>query len=308
METIVRAAELPRTAVGLAGGSLHAISWRAILAGAAVSAALTLMMLALGTGIGLSVVSPWSTWSVTTTQAAMIAGIYMLVVAVMASAVGGYVAGRLRSGWTGVHSNEVYFRDTAHGVVTWAVATVVSAAFLGSAAAMISAGAASGAGSATAATAQTEQISGYVDRLLRPDYSFARRPPVVVPTTPPAAVAAPMINPPIMNAALRDVVTDRNDMGRLLAAALHDRTEVAASDRTYLSQMVAARTGLSAGESDTRVSETLSQMKANIDIARRATAQLALWLAASMLLGALAAGLAAAEGGGLRDGTFSYDR
>ena len=118
METIVRSSE---------DIAVSAISWRAILAGAVASAALTLMLLALGAGIGLSVVSPYSTWTVTTTQAALGAGIFMLVVAVMSSAVGGYIAGRLRTRWAGVHTNEVYFRDTAHGLVSWAVATVVSA-------------------------------------------------------------------------------------------------------------------------------------------------------------------------------------
>lgn len=300
METIVRSSE---------DIAVSAISWRAILAGAVASAALTLMLLALGAGIGLSVVSPYSTWTVTTTQAALGAGIFMLVVAVMSSAVGGYIAGRLRTRWAGVHTNEVYFRDTAHGLVSWAVATVVSAAFLGSAAALMAGGAASGAaaGASLAAGTQSETVSGYVDRLLRPDYAV--RAPVV---TLPATVNPTPINNPASTAmpaiVLRDVVSDRNDMGRLLAVTLRDRTALATDDRTYLAQMVAARTGLSQADAAARVNDTLAQLKANADIARRASAQLALWLAASMLLGAFAAGFAATEGGALRDGTFKYDR
>ena len=100
--------------------SESAVSWPAILAGGVAAAALTLMLLALGTGLGLHVVSPWSSWSVSTTAATTAAGIYMLVVAVMASAVGGYLAGRLRTAWRGSHVHEVYFRDTAHGVLAWA--------------------------------------------------------------------------------------------------------------------------------------------------------------------------------------------
>ncbi len=292
METILRSDE---------DVAVPAMSWRAILAGAVVTAALTLMLLALGAGIGLSVVSPYSTWTITTTQAALGAGIYMLVVAVISSAVGGYVAGRLRTRWLGVHTHEVYFRDTAHGVVSWAVATVVSAAFLGSAAALVAGGAASGAATGAAVAAgQGETVSGYVDRLLRPDYAV-RVPVVTPPPANPVATAMPAI-------VLRDVVSDRNDMGRLLAAALRDRRELATDDRTYIAQMVAARTGLSQADAVARVNDTLSQLKANADIARRATAQLALWLAASMLLGAFAAGFAATEGGSLRDGTFNYDR
>lgn len=309
METIVRSSE---------DIAVSAISWRAILAGAVASAALTLMLLALGAGIGLSVVSPYSTWTVTTTQAALGAGIFMLVVAVMSSAVGGYIAGRLRTRWAGVHTNEVYFRDTAHGLVSWAVATVVSAAFLGSAAALMAGGAASGAaaGASLAAGTQSETVSGYVDRLLRPDYAV-RAPVVTLPATatPPSTNPTP-IGPAQNNPAstampaivLRDVVSDRNDMGRLLAVTLRDRTALATDDRTYLAQMVAARTGLSQADAAARVNDTLAQLKANADIARRASAQLALWLAASMLLGAFAAGFAATEGGALRDGTFKYDR
>jgi hypothetical protein len=72
--------------------------------------------------------------------------------------------------------------------------------------------------------------------------------------------------------------------------------------------LVAARSGLSAADADARVSEVLTQLKMSADTARRVSAQLALWLAASMLLGALAASLAATEGGGLREGTWTYKR
>ena len=98
-------------------GAPSAVAWGAIFAGGLASAALTLVLLSLGTGLGLSVVSPWSDWNVTAVRVATGAGIFTLLVAVMASAVGGYLAGRLRTRWSGVHGNEVYFRDTAH--VCW---------------------------------------------------------------------------------------------------------------------------------------------------------------------------------------------
>jgi hypothetical protein len=120
-----------------------AVCWPAIIAGAAVTAALSLLLLALGSGIGFSVMNPWSAGgSIETTKAAMVAGIYLTLAAVMASAVGGYLAGRLRHLWLGTHPHEAFFRDTAHGLISWAVATVAGAAVLGSAAASITGGAA----------------------------------------------------------------------------------------------------------------------------------------------------------------------
>ncbi len=120
-----------------------AVSWGAIIAGAAVMAAFSLLLLALGAGIGFSVIDPWISGHVApaTTKAATVAGIYLTVTAVLAAAVGGYVTGRLRNLWPGVHPHEAFFRDTAHGLVAWAVAIVLSAAFLGPAASAVSAGA-----------------------------------------------------------------------------------------------------------------------------------------------------------------------
>jgi hypothetical protein len=110
---------------------------------ASVTAALSLLLLGLGSGIGFSVMNPWSTGgSIETTKAATVAGIYLTPAAVMASAVGGYLAGRLRHLWLGAHPHEAFFRDTAHGLISWAVATLAGAAVLGSAAASITGGAA----------------------------------------------------------------------------------------------------------------------------------------------------------------------
>jgi len=280
MDTIVRSDE---------STALSAVSWPAIFAGGVVTAALTLMLLALGTGLGLYVISPWSSSSISTTHAAMAAGIYLLVVAVLSSAVGGYLAGRLRARWISVAIHEVYFRDTAHGLLSWALATVVSAAFLGGAATSIVGSAASGGGS----SAPAERLAIAADRLLRPDYGALTRGDVVA--RPGAALG-------------RDISGDRADVLRLLNASLRSRTDIDGADRAYLVQLVAARSGLSAADADARVSEVLTQLKAAADTARRVSAQLALWLAASMLLGALAASLAATEGGGLREGTWTYKR
>jgi len=119
VDTVIVEAETP---------AVSAVSWPAIIAGGFVAAAFTLLLLALGAGIGFSVISPWSGLpDITTTKAALVGGIYMAVTTVMASALGGYVTGRLRVRWTRAPLDEVYFRDTAHGVLAWAFATVMGA-------------------------------------------------------------------------------------------------------------------------------------------------------------------------------------
>jgi len=134
--------------------SVSAVSWAAVAAGAVAAAALTLALVAFGVGMGFSAVSPWSNSGPSATAFEVATGIYLCVVAMLASTVGGYLAGRLRTKWTGLHTNEVVFRDTAHGFLAWAFATVISAAVLGSATTTIVGGAASGATPAAAAASQ----------------------------------------------------------------------------------------------------------------------------------------------------------
>jgi hypothetical protein len=274
-------------------GSSSAVSWGAVLAGGLASAALTLILLSLGTGLGLAVVSPWSDWNVTALRVATGAGVFICVVAVMASAVGGYLAGRLRTRWIGVHTNEVYFRDTAHGLLAWAFATVVSVGVTGAAATHLAAGTASGLAPATAGAARDGGGVGggvggpldlYVDQLLRPTFAV------------PADVAARPPVPPGREAA------DRAEISRLFARANRARVDLAPADRTYLVQLVSARTGLPAAEAERRVTEVTEQMKQALNEARRATSHFALWLTAALFFGAFAAAWAATEGGEWRDG------
>jgi hypothetical protein len=110
------------------------VSWAAVIAGAFVTAALSLTMLALGAGFGLLSTSPWSRGGISRSPLDAAAIIWMIVIQIVAAGIGGYLAGRLRTKWTAIHTDEVYFRDTAHGFLVWAVAVVITAAFLGSAA------------------------------------------------------------------------------------------------------------------------------------------------------------------------------
>lgn len=257
-------------------GEVAGISWAAVLAGAAVSLALTLVMLALGTGLGLSMVSPWAGSGVSATTFKITTGLYLIVVAMISSSLGGYIAGRLRYGWASVRPDEIYFRDTAHGFVTWAVASVFGALLLGSAASgMIGSATMGAAQGATVAAAQAGPMDGYIDRLLRPN----------APASAEGADARP-------------------ELTRLLTSSFRDGGSVAAADQQYVARVVAAKTGLPQAEAEQRVNEVLTQAKSDLDAARKAAAQLAFWLTASLFLGAFCASLAATEGGGLRDGTW----
>ena len=86
-----------------------AVSWAAIVAGGVASATLTLVLLAFGAGIGLSAVSPWANSGISSTTFNFGAGVYLCIIAVMASSIGGYLAGRLRTKWVGVHTHEPTF-------------------------------------------------------------------------------------------------------------------------------------------------------------------------------------------------------
>src|SRR3569833_3399898 len=147
--------------------------WPTVIVGVVVLLAVTIVLLRFGTALGLNVSSPWVDSGVSATSFKIATGLYLVVVAMISSALGGHIAGRLRGGWdTTTHANEVYFRDTAHGFVTWATATFIGAVLLASAAAGIagatSGGLAAGAASATASRASSGPMDLYVDQLLRP--------------------------------------------------------------------------------------------------------------------------------------------
>ena len=103
------------------------LSWAAIWAGTATAVAISLMLLAIGAGFGLTAVSPWPGAGPTATEFSIGAGIWLIVMQWISSAAGGYIAGRMRARWHSLHEHEVFFRDTAQGLVTWSVATIIVA-------------------------------------------------------------------------------------------------------------------------------------------------------------------------------------
>jgi hypothetical protein len=265
------------------------VSWSAIAAGAVAACAVTLLLMALGAGIGFSMVSPWADAGVSATTFKVSTGIYLCCVAVIASAIGGYLAARLRTRWIGFHTNEVFFRDTAHGFVAWAFATLLTASVLSAATTSIVGGIATGAGQAA------QNINGsdlYVDRLFRPDGTAT-----AAAGAPPGATAA--------MPAPANSDTNRAEVLRLWTAGFRDNRDLSAADRAYVARLVAGRTGISQAEAEKRVNEIANEAKAATDRARRTAAQFSFWLTASLLLGAFAASFAAVEGGMLRDGTWN---
>jgi hypothetical protein len=255
------------------------VSWAAVIGGGFVTAALSLILLALGAGLGLSSVSFWSNAGVSTSTIGTAAILWLILMQIMSSSMGGYLAGRLRTKWANIHTDEVYFRDTAHGFLAWAVALVITAAFLASAAASMAGATASsavgGTGSVTGVQSEGREFdpNGYfIDTLFRSES------------------AKPDSNS----------TSVRGEVGRIFAIALRQR-DISPADRTYLAQLVAARTGLSQPDADKRVSDVFSTAQQAADTARKTVAHSLLWAFLALLIGAFCASFAATIGGRQRD-------
>lgn len=252
-----------------------AVSWPAIIAGAVVAAAASLILLALGSGIGLASVSPWPGAGASATTFTVLTAIWLIVVQWVASGLGGYLTGRLRAKWVSTHTHEVFFRDTAHGLLMWALATVLGTVLLASAVSSAIGTGIRAAGSATSGgvNAAASGVNPYdIDTLLRS--------------------SRPDANAPASNANAEAT----RIFGRALTAG-----NMSATDRSYLAQLIAARSGLSQEEAQQRVDAVMTQAREAADAARKASAMASLYLSLSMLIGAFVAGVAAAMGGRVRD-------
>lgn len=312
------------------GRPASAVSWGAVVAGAAAAAALSLILLLLGVGLGLSAISPWSYEGVSGTTIGISTIVWITFAQLAASSMGGYLAGRLRTKWTSVHADEVYFRDTAHGFLAWAVASLATAALLTSAVgsivsggAQVGAAAAGGvAGSAAIAGSRTavnpngngalptdNAVPGYfVDSLFRRDPGAVAATPSTGTTTLP--LAGSMV-PGGFAAAPGATAGTSAEIGRIFTSNLQ-LGALPADDVRYVGQVVAQRTGLTQQEAEKRVSETYGRMQLKLrdaeatareaaDKARKTSSYAALWLFISMLAGAFIASLSATYGGRRRD-------
>ena len=294
-----------------------AVSWGAIAAGAAAAASLSLILLILGVGLGLSSVSPWARDGVSVTTFGVSTILWLTLTQLLASAMGGYLAGRLRTKWTEVHADEVYFRDTAHGFLAWAVASLATAALLtsvigsilgvgvqaGASVAGGVAGATSAAGGAVGPSRLTAgndngAMSYFVDSLFRRD-------------TTATTAAATAVSAPGADAMERISARDTAEVGRIFINAGRAQA-MPPDDVRYVGQIVAQRTGLSQRDAEKRVADVHARAQAQLraaetaardaaDKARKASAYGALWLFVSLLGGAFVASLSATFGGRRRD-------
>lgn len=277
------------------------VSWGAILAGAACAAALSFILLILGFGLGLSSVSPWSGSGAAVAVIGVSSIVWVAFTQLAASGLGGYVAGRLRVRWVDVHDHEVYFRDTAHGLITWAVATLFAVALLGSAVSNILGGgsetgaeAAGRAFSPASTTAETE--SG--DAGQRPDYfidSLLR--------------AAPGADND--QRANSDI---RSELSTILFRNISDG-EVDAEDYRYAAQIVSNHTELTQQQAQERVARMVNEARVAAtaasqaalnaaEDARKVAAYSALWMFVALLGGAFFASFMATVGGRQRDSMY----
>ena len=272
-----------------------AVSWAAILAGAAAAAGLSLILLFVGAGFGLASALPWAHSGASAGALGTAAILWLSFTQLLASGVGGYLAGRLRSKWVRVHDHEVAFRDTAHGLLTWAVASLASAALLGSVIASVVDKGAQVAGAAVSAVApaaangvESVPITHFSDSLFNGGAQ-------------PGAAVGPQPTDPLYRAEAVRIFGYSLQEGRL-----------STDDSRYLGALVAQRTGLAQDQSEQRADAAFTALQARVqdakltaqraaDKARKDSAYSALWFAIALLIGAFTASLSATYGGRRRD-------
>lgn len=299
------------------GSGSSGVSWGAIFAGAFAAAALSFVLVILGFGLGFSSVSPWSGSGLSAQAIGYSTIIWVAFTQIAASAIGGYIAGRLRVKWTNIHNDEVYFRDTAHGFLAWAVASLATAALLSSAFGSVLAGGAKVAGSAGAAVVAvggagmasegsgnaTDGVAGYfVDSLFRP---------AATSTAAPVAADSANVNSVAVTEAPAVTPAQRAEVTRIFANAIRVGS-LPDADKSYLTQLLAKRTGMSQANVEKRINEIYATYKKNVDdgiakakeaadSARKAAAYGSLWMFVALLCGAFVASFTATYGGRLRD-------
>jgi hypothetical protein len=252
------------------------IQWGPVIAGAISAAALATVLHAFAAAIGLAVSSTAPTWRDSSMGLFILSGVYLLLVALASYGFGGYVAGLLRERIaSGVPAHETELRDNLHGLLVWAVATLITASLLAASAATATRLAApSGENAGPASSVAGENIIAFdVDRVLRGD----RRPDES-----------------------GDIAATRAEISRILLTS-SNHSGVAAEDRNYLARLISTRTGLSQPEAERRADSAIASAKENLRRGRRSATILAFMVGAAALLGAVAAWFAAAAGGQHRD-------
>lgn len=266
------------------------VSWAAIFAGAAGAAALSLILLLLGAGLGFSAASPWRGDGASLKELGVSTIVWLMFTQILASGLGGYIAGRLRVKWVSLHDDEVYFRDTAHGFLAWAIATLVTATLVvGSASSVVGGSLQAGAAAASGPAAATGAVANnagtgkadpayFIDTLFRDDH--------------PTALS--------------------DDTAHAMAARIFVRGlaagQLSPADHIYLARVVAQRVNISEAEASQRIDQVFgeaqqmaTQARQAADTARKVAAASALWMFVALLCGAFFASLLAIHGGRRRD-------
>lgn len=286
---------------GTAARASSAVSWSAVLGGAVVSASISLMLLAAGAGLGFTSVSPWSSAGVTATTFGIAALAWLAIVHLLAAGAGGYLAGRLRTKRVGLHTDEVAFRDTAHGFMTWAVSAIVTALLLASTASAIIGGtarlgASAASGVASSVSGMAGQAAGRVD---------------LTNLDPSAYLTDSLFRTDRPAPSSTDAAPARAEVGRIVAMSIRNG-DMAPADKTYVASVIAAQTGISQPDAEKRINDAIAKTKEvaakaeqtareTADIARKGAASFALATFIAMLIGALASSYGATVGGRARD-------
>lgn len=274
-----------------------AVRWGAVIAGAVIAAAVAAMLMTAGTGLGLLSMSPWHDEGLSGPSLAVGSVIWLLISQIIAYGIGGYITGRLRTTWTDATADEIYFRDTAHGFLVWALSAVISMILLSFTAASVVSGTAkagasmagAGAGAAVAMAgdkaadhASASPIDYFADMLLRPEATSAA-------------------------SSERDM---HAEVSRILTRSLATG-QVSEGDQAYLTQLIAQRTGVDEATAKQRLTQVETEAKQAMqqaeqktreaaDAARKALAAFSLWAFVSLLVGAFVASFAAMMGGRAR--------
>lgn len=278
-----------------------AVSWAPVFAGALTAAAVSLILLFLGSAMGFAALSPWANAGASAAAIGISTLIGLVIMQLVASALGGYLAGRLRSKWSNLTGDETYFRDSAHGFLTWALATLITAACLTStissvviagagAATTVAASAAAGAGYAMHQNGASEGRSGITEGFLTRDMT-----------------AYYVDNLYRSNQANLTPADSRGEATRILVNSVKTGT-LTEGDKGRLAQLIANNSNITTAEANQRIDQVITQVneakvqaKLKLDEARKAAAKLSLYAFLSLLVGAFVASAAGICGGRHRD-------
>ena len=315
--TNISSQEAARHLPAAAANSASAVSWGAIFAVAAAAASLALMLLMLGAGLGLTSISPWENQGLAAGTVGIAAIAWLTFTQIVASGMGGYLAGRLRTKWVDTHTNEIYFRDTAHGFLTWAVALLVSAVLLTTTISSLIGGSAKIVGSvAGGATATAVNNAGEGSSMLsKSSMEYFTRSLFRASGSTPAGNSnasgndAMAMNQPVPPKA--ESPAQLAEVTGIFANSIYSGA-LPQDDLTYVAQLVSQNTGISQQEAEQRVQAVYDKAQANLkeakdkaqqaaDAARKTTSYVTLWSFISLLIGAFVASLCATYGGRQRD-------